>query len=135
MRRMRGEEDWAALHLVAPDEYFGDGPEGLHQQALVPLRHHLEEEEEALIPLRHHLVLGEHRVEVLQLVERMRVPRLPQPTKGPPHHPALLTSSSSRPPHLLTLLTLLDPHPPRLVTLLNLPKPSHYSPSSPSSLS
>jgi len=57
------EVEDGAVVLVAPDEDLGDGTERL--------------DEEALVAVRHHLVLRDDGVEILQVVEGVRVFRTP----------------------------------------------------------
>ena len=64
---LKEEVEHGAVVLVAPDENLGDGAKRLHEQALVAVRDHL--------------VLGDDGVEVLQVVQRVRVLRLPYAPK------------------------------------------------------
>ena len=66
-----------AVILISPDEDLCNGPDSLHQQPLVAVRHSL--------------VLAQHRVKVLELLQAVKVPRSPpEATHHPPQHLALM---------------------------------------------
>lgn len=66
---LQEEVEDGAVILVAPDEDLGDGAQRLHQDALVLLRHRL--------------VLGQQVVQVLEVLQRVRVFRFPEAAGEP----------------------------------------------------
>ena len=71
-----------AVILISPDEDLRNGPDRLHQQPLVALRDCL--------------VLAQHRVEILELLQAVEVPRsAPEATHHPPQHLALMRLTSN----------------------------------------